>query len=162
MAKTTLTQVTLLIDRDASTKIPVVVFDYEQPLLEEIYGEDLVHEQEAKDVEVEDFDVQAAFDGLVSKYGGNSESDRVRKMFYPKVRDLEKKLGFSAKSAKSSPAEAGNPGLTAGTIPEIADRMVNMSNDELDQLEAEEKAGKNRAGVLAALEAERAERTGQE
>lgn len=163
MAKITLTQVTLLIDRDAGTKIPVVVFDYEQPLLEEIYGEELVYEVEAKDVELEDFDVQAAFDGLVSKYGSNPESDRVRKLLYPKLRDLEKKLGVSAKSAKASQPEpsTGGQSLTSGTVAEISDRLADLSDEELDQLEAEEKAGKARAGVLSAIESERVDREAQ-
>lgn len=159
MAKTmtTLTQVVLLIDRDASTKIPVTVFDYEQPLLEEIYGEELVHEVESKEVEVEDFDVQAAYDGLVSKYQTNAESDRVRKLFYPKARDLEKKLGNATRTVKAD-SGTGGQGLTSGTIPEVSERIAGLSDEELDQLETEEKAGKNRAGVLSAIEAEREER----
>ncbi|WOB24751.1 MULTISPECIES: hypothetical protein [Xanthomonas] len=158
MAKTTLTQVTLLIDRDAGTKIPVVVFDYEQPLLEEIYGEELVYEVEAKEVEVEDFDVQAAFDGLVSKYGSNTESDRARKLLYPKLRDLEKKLGVSTKAAKTSQAQTS----TGGTIKELIERIGGMSDEELDKLEADEKAReKPRDGVFSAIDSERAKRKAQ-
>ncbi|HST44497.1 MAG TPA: hypothetical protein VLK29_04650 [Luteimonas sp.] len=162
MATKTLTQVTLLIDRDASTKIPVVVYDYEQPLIEEIYGEELVHEHDSKDVEVEDFDVQAAFDGLVSKYGTNAESDRARKLLYPKLRDFEKRIGFTAAQAKAGAnAESGSAGgtkLSDGTVAEITAKLAGLSDEELDQLEEDEQAGKQRAGVMSAIEAEREKR----
>jgi hypothetical protein len=162
MATKTLTQVTLLIDRDASTKIPVVVYDYEQPLIEEIYGEELVHEHDSKAVEVENFDVQAAFDGLVSKYGRNAESDLARKRLYPKLRDLEKRLGFTAAQAKAGAnADAGAASgtkLSDGTVVEITAKLSGLSDEELDQLEEDEQAGKQRAGVMSAIEAEREKR----
>ena len=101
---TKLTQVTLLIDRDASTKLPVVVYDYEQPLIEEIYGEESVFEVEAKEVEAEDFDAQAAYDGLVSKYR-TPEAERARKLLYPKLRDFEKRIGVASSEAKSASAK---------------------------------------------------------
>ncbi len=162
MATKTLTQVTLLIDRDASTKIPVVVYDYEQPLIEEIYGEEMVYEHESKDVEVKDFDVQAAFDGLVSKYGTNDVSDRARKLLYPKLRDLEKRLGFTAEQAKAgSKSEEGQDegaSLADGTVAEITAKLPKLSDEELDQLEEDEQNGKQRAGLMSAIEAERKKR----
>lgn len=85
-----LTLVTLLIDRDASTKLPTTVPDYEQSILEEIYGEELVTELETKDVEVNDFDVGIAFAGLVKKYGGNADSDAARARYFNRERDLAK------------------------------------------------------------------------
>lgn len=170
MAKTKIPHVLLLIDRDASTKIPAFVPEYEQQILEEIYGEDLVHEveSEAKDVEVEDFDTQKAFDGLVSKYQPTAEGDRARKFFYPKLRDLEKRLGIKAGAADKAqgkqPAKAqeghppADPSLLDGTVDDITAGLASLSDDELNALVKEESAGKDRKGVHAAIEAERAKR----
>lgn len=161
MAKTLITHVLLLIDRDSSTKIPVEVPDYEQAILEEIYGEDLVYEVSSRDVEVEDFDVQKAFDGLVSKYHGTAEGDRARKVLYPKLRDLEKRVGVKAGAVKSSAAkDDDDDSLASGTVAQITAKLTGLSDDELDQLEQDEKDGKDRAGVHAAIEAEREQRTG--
>ena len=165
MAKTKIPHVLLLIDRDASTKIPVMVPEYEQTILEEIYGEELVHEVEGqgKDLEVEDFDVQKAFDGLVSKYQTTAEGDMVRKRLYPKVRDLEKRLkalGVKA-SAKDEDGE-DDSNLASGTIAQITASLGGLSDEELDQLAEDEVAGKDRAGVHAAIEAEREKRTGNQ
>ncbi|WP_315386601.1 hypothetical protein [uncultured Stenotrophomonas sp.] len=172
MAKVKIPHVLLLIDRDASTKIPALVPEYEQPILEEIYGEDLVHELEdqAKDIEVEDFDAQKAFDGLVAKYQPTPEGDRARKFFYPKLRDLEKKLGIKAgaegkQAAKGQGKQAANqdappaaPSLLDGTVDDITAGLTSLSDDELDALLDEEAAGKDRKGVHAAIEAERNKR----
>lgn len=157
MAK--LTQVTLLIDRDATTKIPVVVYDYEQPILEEIYGEEQVFEVESKEVDVPDYDVKAAFDGLVNKYS-SAEAEIARKRLFPKLRDLEKKVGASAKST-SKPASDDDSGDKPKTVTEITAALGGMSDAEIDALEAAELEGKDRQGVHAAIEAERAKRTAQ-
>lgn len=166
MATKTLTQVTLLIDRDASTKLPVTVYDYEQPILEELYGESQVYEVEdlTKEVEVEDFDVQAAYDGLVSKYQANRESDIIRKQLYPKLRDFERRIGFTAAQAvegsksDAGKSEASDSELSAGTVAEITAKLPKLSDDELDQLEEDEQNGKQRAGLMSAIEAERKKR----
>lgn len=165
MAKTKIPHVLLLIDRDASTKLPALVPEYEQPILEEIYGEELVHEVEdkAQDIEVEDFEVQKAFDGLVSKYQNTPEGDRARKVFYPKVRDLEKKLKALGVTVKAGGDDGQDDGsLTSGTVAQITEKLGGLSDDELDQLADEESAGKDRAGVHAAIEAEREKRTGDQ
>lgn len=164
MAK--LTQITLLIDRDATTKLPVVVFDYEQPILEEIYGEEQVFEVEGslKEVDVPDFDVRAAFDGLVNKYAGNAEAERARKSLYPKLRDLEKRIGVSAAAAKPADAEDESDPIEAlakKTVAEIVAALPSLADDELSELEDAEKAGKDRSGVYSAIEAERANRAEQ-
>ncbi|MFX1725002.1 hypothetical protein [Stenotrophomonas sp. AS1] len=165
MAKTKIPHVLLLIDRDASTKIPVMVPEYEQTILEEIYGEELVHEVEGqgKDLDVEDFDVQKAFDGLVSKYQTTGEGDLARKQLYPKVRDLEKRLkalGVKASAKDEDGEDDGN--LASGTIAQITASLSGLSDEELDQLAEDEAAGKDRAGVHAAIEAEREKRTGNQ
>lgn len=169
MAKslTTLTFVLLLIDRDASTKIPVEVPDYEQSILEEIYGEELVFEHSSREVEVEDFDVQKAFDGLVSKYQATAEGDRARKVLFPKLRDLEKRLGIKAgsegkqasKTGKQASKQEDQPSLLDGTIGDITAGLSSLSDDDLNALDAEEAAReKPRKGVHGAIEAERTAR----
>lgn len=164
MAKTKIPHVLLLIDRDASTKIPVMVPEYEQTILEEIYGEDLVHEVEgqAKDIEVEDFDVQKAFDGLMSKYQATAEGDHARKLIYPKLRDLEKRLKALGVKVASKDDDGGDDSLANGTIAQITASLGGLSDEELDQLAEDEAAGKDRAGVHAAIEAEREKRTGNQ
>lgn len=89
-AKVVLQHVTLLIDRDASTKLPVTVPEYEQSILEEIYGEENVAEISAVEVTHEAFDVGAAFEGLVAKYRANADSDTARARFFNRARDLER------------------------------------------------------------------------
>lgn len=169
MSKATLTYVLLLIDRDASTKIPVEVPDYEQTILEEIYGEELVFEHSSRDVEVENFDVQKAFDGLVSKYQGTAEGDRARKLLFPKARDLGKRLGIKEGAGKSEGSETkpkrgakqqseGSEGLADGTVADITAQLSSLSDAELDQLDQDESGGKDRAGVHAAIQAEREKR----
>lgn len=164
MAKTKIPHVLLLIDRDASTKIPVMVPEYEQTILEEIYGEDLVHEVEGqgKDLEIEDFDVQKAFDGLVSKYQATAEGDLARKQLYPKVRDLDKRLKALGVKVASKDDDGGDDSLASGTIAQITASLSGLSDEELDQLAEDEAAGKDRAGVHSAIEAEREKRTGNQ
>lgn len=170
MTKTKIPHVLLLIDRDASTKVPTLVPEYEQPILEEIYGEELVHEVEgqARDIEVEDFEVQKAFDGLVSKYQPTAEGDRARKFYYPKVRDLEKRLKAAGvkpgtdEEDEDDEDDDTDESLASGTIAQITAKLSGLSDDELDQLADEEAAGKDRAGVHAAIEAEREKRTGDQ
>lgn len=162
MAKTKIPHVLLLIDRDASTKIPVEVPDYEQSILEEIYGEDLVFEHSSRDVEIEDFDVQKAFDGLVSKYQSTAEGDLARKQLYPKVRDLDKRLKALGVKVASKDDDGGDDSLASGTIAQITASLSGLSDEELDQLAEDEAAGKDRAGVHSAIEAEREKRTGNQ
>lgn len=159
MAKTKIPHVLLLIDRDAATKIPVEVPEYEQAVLEEIYGEDLIIEHSSRDVEIEDFDAQKAFDGLVSKYQSTAEGDRARKLLYPKLRDLEKRLKSAGVKSRAVD-EDGDDSLASGTIAQITEKLAGLSDDELDQLAEDESAGKDRAGVHAAIEAERESRAG--
>ena len=115
-------------------------------------------------MEVEGFDIQKAFDGLVSKYQGTPDGDRARKLLYPKVRDLEKRLGIKASApAKSAkPAKDQQPddaGLLDGTVADITAGLASLSDDELEALDGEEAAReKPRKGVHDAIEAERTKR----
>ncbi len=109
----TLTLVTLLIDRDASTKLPTTVPEYEQSILEEIYGEELVTELSTEEVVLEDFDVGTAFAGLVKKYGGNADSDTARARYFNRERDL-------AKFIESRQPKAGKAASTVTAPPKTA------------------------------------------
>lgn len=114
MAKSiTLTLVTLLIDRDASTKLPTTVPEYEQSILEEVYGEELVTEIESKEVQIEDFDVGTAFAGLVKKYGGNADSDTARARYFNRERDLARFIDSRQPTAAKVAAKAPAPAKTA-------------------------------------------------
>ena len=64
----TLTQLVVIIDRDASTKLPATIFDYELPILQRIYGEDQVYEHSEEDVEVEAMTANDAHEALRRKY----------------------------------------------------------------------------------------------
>lgn len=174
-----LTFVTLLIDRDASTKLPTTVPEFEQSILEEIYGEELVTELETKDMEVADFDVGAAFAGLVKKYGGNADSDAARARYFNRQRDLEKFIDArqpaAAKSAgkpevqKSAPkAPAKSAGkkiqaapklidfteLLAGDVASITEKLKDLSDADLVAIEAAEAEGQGREDLLAAIDDE--------
>lgn len=109
-----LTLVTLLIDRDASTKLPTTVPEYEQSILEEIYGEELVTELSTEEVVLEDFDVGTAFAGLVKKYGGNADSDTARARYFNRERDLAKFIeNRQPKAGKAAPTVTVPPKTAA-------------------------------------------------
>lgn len=186
MAKTItlITFVTLLIDRDASTKLPTTVPDYEQSILEEIYGEELVSELSAEEVTVEDFDVGIAFAGLVKKYGGNADSDAARARYFNRERDLAKfidnrqpKAGKAApattappktaaekraeKKAAEAAAKAGKEApatdfteLLAGDVEAITGKLKDLSDADLVAIEAAETEGQAREDLLAAIDDE--------
>ncbi|WP_313250765.1 hypothetical protein [Stenotrophomonas sp.] len=179
MAKITLTLVTLLIDRDASTKLPTTVPEYEQSILEEIYGEELVTELSSDEVQVENFDVGVAFAGLVKKYGGNADSDAARARYFNRERDLEKFIGDrQPKAGKSAPAtapaktaaekraakgatkagkDAPAPDFTellAGDVEAITSKLKDLSDADLVAIEAAETEGQAREDLLAAIDDE--------
>jgi len=86
---TTIPHVRLLIERDESTTLCVDVPAYEQALLEAPYPEGAVQELEHYDVEIEDFDVNAAFERLVEKYRGHAATDAARVRRFERARDLK-------------------------------------------------------------------------
>lgn len=153
MSTTTLKQVTLLIDRDATTKLPATVFEYEVPVLEQIYNEEQLTEHESKSVKVEDFDVEKAFDGLKTKYR-SPEGIAAMKTIYPNLAAFKKAIPAAKKSASAGDEDS----LASKTVADITAALPGLSDEELDQLEADEKSGKDRAGVMSAIEAERASR----
>lgn len=179
MAKITLTLVTLLIDRDASTKLPTTVPEYEQSILEEIYGEELVTELSSDEVQVEDFDVGTAFAGLVKKYGGNADSDAARARYFNRERDLEKFIGnrqpsgtkaaakapaptaaekkaakAAAKAGKDAPATTDLTELLAGDVASITEKLKDLTDADLVAIEAAETEGQAREDLLAAIDDE--------
>lgn len=174
-----LTFVTLLIDRDASTKLPTTVPEFEQSILEEIYGEELVTELETKDVQIEDFDVGTAFAGLVKKYGGNADSDAARARYFNRERDLakfidsrqpsaakaaakapaltaaEKKAAkAAAKAGKDTPPATDFAELLAGDVASITEKLKDLSDADLVAIEAAETEGQAREDLLAAIDDE--------
>ncbi|MNM58990.1 hypothetical protein D3C81_702340 [compost metagenome] len=169
--------ITLLIDRDASTKLPTTVLEYERPILEDIYGEELVTEIESKDVELTDFDVGIAYAGLAKKYGGNADSDAARSRHFHGQRDLERWIAnrqpsggkAAAKAAPKTPAEkkaaakaakTGAPEavdfteLLAGDVPSIVAKLKGLADADLVAIEAAETEGQGREDLLAALDDE--------
>lgn len=161
MSTATLKQLTILIDRDASTTLPATVFEYEMPLLEQIYNEEQLSEHESKSVKVEDFDVEKAYDGLKTKYR-SPEGIAALKTIYPNLTTFKKAVP-AAKASKAAAADEGEEkegeAPTHKTIPQITAELPDMSDEELDELEAEEnEREKPRSGVLSAIESERAKR----
>ncbi|WP_313642332.1 hypothetical protein [Stenotrophomonas sp.] len=172
--------VTLLIDRDASTKLPTTVPEYEQSILEEIYGEELVTELSTEEVQVDDFDVGIAFAGLVKKYGGNADSDAARARYFNRERDLEKFIGnrqpkagksapatapaktaaekkaaeAAAKAGKSAPAATDFAELLAGDVASITVKLKDLTDADLVAIEAAETEGQAREDLLAAIDDE--------
>ena len=179
MAKTiNLLLITLLIDRDASTKLPTTVLEYERPILEEIYGEELVTEIESKEVELADFDVGIAYAGLAKKYGGNADSDAARSHHFHGQRDLERwianrqpsegkaaakaapKTAAEKKAAAKAAKEAAAPSATdftellAGDVSSIVAQLKGLTDADLAALEAAETEGQSRDDLLAAIDDE--------
>ena len=116
-----LTIVSLLIDRDANCKLPVQVFDWEQPILEEIHGEaNVVYVDggdQIREVDADEFDMSAAFEGLVAKYRTSADGDQARARYFAKPRDLDRWImarqpvdpaSVTAASRLSGKAEAGD------------------------------------------------------
>ena len=89
---------TVLIDRDAHTRIPAKVLGYEVPIMLEIYGEDSVFVIGEEDFDAGEFDVEAAYDGLRNKY----------RKFEPQFRQVYRSLGAFAKAVGvKAPATPG-------------------------------------------------------
>lgn len=166
---------TLLIDRDASNKLPTQVPEYERVILEEIYGEEFVQEIDATTVTREDFDLGMAYEGLVAKYRANPEADAARARYFNRPRDLERFIqsrqpagGAKAKAVGKSKAKddaAGQPqGQPSGGIAEGARSLDDAAVAEL--LEGtipgiEAKLGSLSDADLAAVEAAETEGKGR-
>lgn len=87
----TLTQLVVIIDRDASTKLPATIFDYELPILQKIYGEDEIAEYSEEDVEVTAMSANEAHEALRRKYA--QHIDDVLSV-YPRPAALAKASGL--------------------------------------------------------------------
>ncbi len=159
MSTTTLKQITVLIDRDASTTIPATIFEYELPVLEQIYNEEQLTTNETKSVKVEDFDAEKAYDGLKTKYR-SSEGTTALKTIYPNLAAFKKAIPVAKKGAAGNDDEGSDDAsLSEKTVAKIKEALPDLSDEEIDQLESDENAKDSpRAGVLSAIEAERASR----
>ena len=87
----TLTQLVVIIDRDASMKLPATIFEYELPILQRIYGEDQVHEDSEEEVEVAAMTANEAHESLRRKYAQHIE-DVIA--IYPRPAALAKASGL--------------------------------------------------------------------
>ena len=153
------TQLVLLIDRDSSTTLPVTVFEFEKPILEELYGEDLISVHEEKEVDLAEFDPEAAYDGLKSKYSRSVEGSAAIKRIYPSLSAFKK---AAPPATSASPKGSDDGDMSGKTVAEIKASIHSLSDDELIKLEIEEKAkDKPRAGVLDAIDAEMERRDAQ-
>lgn len=100
----TLNQCVVIIDRDAQTKLPATVFEYEVPVLEELYGEENISIHSETDVEVDTTDFRAvdAYAGLINKY---SQHVDIVKRVYPRVRTLARESGLPLEAGDESRAK---------------------------------------------------------
>lgn len=93
-----LTQLTVIIDRGADIKLPTTIYEYELPILQAIYGEDLVAVVDEDDVEVPAFTANEAHDALRRKYAQNI--DAVLSVF-PRPSSLAKASGLDVEEDAS-------------------------------------------------------------
>jgi hypothetical protein len=91
-------RVTLLVERDTSTTIPMTVPDYEVPVLEAIHGSEMVHEVKRESVKAAKIDPQEAFEAMLRRYRGSEEA-LTQVYAHPGV--LAKALDAAAKPAKA-------------------------------------------------------------
>lgn len=167
---------TLLIDRDASNKLPVQVPEYERVILEEIYGEEFVQEISSETVTREDFDLGMAYEGLVQRYRANPEADAARARYFNRARDLERFIqtrqpagGAKAKASskakdKGQDVDAQPQGQPSGGIAEGGRKLDDAAVAELLEgtiPEIEAKLADLSDADLAALEAAETEGKGR-
>jgi len=166
MAKTvSLLLLTLVIDRDATTKLPVQIFDYELPIVEELYPPESISESKREAIEVSNFDVAEVFAGLQNKYGRTAEGAEALKFAYRNERDFAKAVASSIDAAKDEAEQVNQDdeeeddqpteleALAGKTVAEIEAELVNLTDEDLRELAEIEKAGKNRKGVIDAINA---------
>ena len=91
----TLERVSLLIQRNANTRIPRTVWSYEVPVVRAIHGEDAVVIVSRNRVKDAKFNADEAFDQLVRKYQGG-DAERV-------LRSVYRDAGVLAREVNGSP-----------------------------------------------------------
>lgn len=165
MAKTvSLLLLTLVIDRDATTKLPVQIFDYELPIVEELYPPESISESKREAIEVENFDMAEVFAGLQNKYGRTAEGAEALKQAYRNEREFSRAVQASMDSAKDEAQQADQDdededdqpteleALAGKTVAEIEAALDNLTDEDLHELAAIENAReKPRKGVLDAI-----------
>lgn len=165
MAKTvSLLLLTLVIDRDATTKLPVQAFDYELPILEELYPAESISEVKRETIEVKNFDQAEVFAGLENKYGRTAEGAEALKFAYRNQRDFDKAVASSIAAVKADPTDSPDEeeeedqpteleALAGKTIAEIEEALGTLTDEELHELASiEQGREKPRKGVLEAIE----------
>lgn len=74
--KMDITIVTAIIDHSAHVKIPVSVFEYELPVIEEIFGQENIQVTGQKVVSIDRFNAADAHAALMRKYAQNQDAVR--------------------------------------------------------------------------------------
>lgn len=113
---------TVLIDRDAHTRIPAKVLGFEVPIMLEIYGEDSVFVIDEEDFDAADFDVEAAYDNLRNKY----------RKFEPQLKQVYRSLGAFAKAV----------GVRAPVTPGVSPNRDKQSSAKVHKPAAKKAAAK--------------------
>lgn len=148
-----ITFVTLLIDRDATTKIPVQVPEYELPVLEELYAVENLHVVQRGQVNIDKFDVDEVFAVLSNKYARTSAGAEAFKAAYRNKREFERAVEVHAEDPDEGEGQADLAALASANAPEVIAALGSLTDEELAELAEIEKAGKNRKGVLDAISA---------
>lgn len=117
-----LTALTAIIDHSAHVKIPVTVFEYELPVLEEIFGQENVLVTGEKTVTVERFNAAEAHAALLRKYRQNEAEVRA---VYRGPKSLAKESDL--------PYERGDENASRFTQSEIYDGGVKQSQTTTSQ-----------------------------
>ncbi|MDQ7996065.1 MAG: hypothetical protein AAGC76_09440 [Luteibacter sp.] len=92
----TLNQLTVIIDRGADLKLPTMIYEYELPIIERIYGEELVSIADEEEVEVPAFTANEAYEVLRTKYGPKHLEDVLA--VYPRPATLGKQSGLEVEA----------------------------------------------------------------
>lgn len=123
MAADKIVSVVAVIDRDATVKLPVTVFEYELPVLEAIHGEESVSVHSSKEVRIPDgFNAAEAYNALLRKYPQHHDTV---KSVYPRAATLARSAGLSyaqgddeaAKGEQASIITRDEPDEEAGKKP---------------------------------------------
>lgn len=95
--------VVAVIDRDATVRLPVTVFEYELPVLEAIHGEENVSVHSSREVRIPDgFNAAEAYNALLRKYPQHHDAV---KSVYPRAASLARNSGLSYAAADEQAAK---------------------------------------------------------
>lgn len=130
---TPITLVTLLIERDAATKIPTTVFEYEVPIIEEIHGADVVHviEERAGETTLTAGEAHAQ---LMAKYK-TDEHRLIIKSFFRDAKTLSRKSGLPMGSNDGARGTKGGKAPPAIDYSDTTSRRLMGDGEAMSQPE---------------------------